>query len=710
MSLNFDRPMKSNNHPPLSRRSLLKVAGGGFFVLLAVDGPAFDQESGGPKPHRERNNDLPTDVAAWIHIDVKGDVTVFTGKTEVGQNIRTSLTQAIADELRMQPDSIRLVMADTALTPYDFGTVGSRTTPSMAPQLRKMAATAREQLIAAAALNWNTSRDNIVLSNGFVTEKTSARKQGFGSLAASVDWVHVIGSDDCLTPPDQWQSSGKNLAKINGTELVIGKHRYTSDLKRPGMLYGQILRPPALNATLQALDSSEASRMSGVTVLRDGDFVGVAAPDEFVAGKALALLKPTWRTQKQISSSELFEYLKANPAEVDPSRKVHPVSAGEDATITGDKRLQTTYTIAYIAHVPLEPRAAVAEWNGSKLTVWAGTQRPFGVRSELSEALKMPEADVRVIVPDTGSAYGGKHTGEHALEAAKLAKAAGRSVKLVWTREEEFMWAYFRPAGVIDIQSAVANDGSITSWDFVNYNSGPSGLQSPYNSGHSNIRFQPTKYPLRQGSYRGLAGTANHFARESHIDELAATVGMDPLAFRLKNLKDDRVRAVLTAAAARFGWQKFSRIASRGYGLACGMEKGSYFACCAEISVSPEKQIKVERVTEAFECGTVINPEHLKNQVEGAIVMGIGGALFEAIEFADGHLSNGHLAKYRVPRFSDVPAIDVVLVERKDLPPVGAGETPIMGIAAAIGNAVFQASGIRVRSMPIEPAFKTAST
>ena len=693
----------------LTRRSILKAAGGGFFVLLALDEPAFEQESGGPKSRREHNNDLPTNVAAWIQINAKGGVTVFTGKTEVGQNIRTSLTQAVADELRIDPNSIRLVMADTALTPYDFGTVGSRTTPSMAPQLRKMAATAREQIITTAALRWKTSRDKVVVSKGFVTDKTSSRQESFGTIAASVDWIHVLGSDDCLTPPDQWQSSGKNLAKVNGTELVTGKHRYTSDLKRPGMLYGRILRPPALNATLQNLDTSEASRMSGVTVLRDGDLIGVAAPDEFVAAKAIAALKPAWQTQKQISSPELFEYLKTNPAEADPSRKVHPVNTGEDAAITGDKQLQSSYTIAYIAHVPLEPRSAVAEWNGSKLTVWAGTQRPFGVRSELSEALKMPEGDVRVIVPDTGSAYGGKHTGEHALEAAKLAKAAGRPVKLMWTREEEFMWAYFRPAGVIDIRSAVAKDGSITSWDFVNYNSGPSGLQSPYNSAHANIRFQPTKYPLRQGSYRGLAGTANHFARESHIDEMAVAIGMDPLAFRLKNLKDERVRAVLTSAASRFGWQNANRTAGRGYGLACGLEKGSYFACCAEISLNPVKQIKVERVTEAFECGTIINPEHLKNQVEGAIVMGMGGALFEAIEFTDGQISNGRLAKYRVPRFSDVPAIEVVLVERKDLPPVGAGETPIMGIAAAIGNAVFQASGIRVRSMPIEPAFKTAS-
>ena len=279
-------------------------------------------------------------------------------------------------------------------------------------------------------------------------------------------------------------------------------------------------------------------------------------------------------------------------------------------------------------------------------------------------------------------------------------------MKLVWTREEEFTWAYFRPAGVIDVSSVAAKDGTISSWEFLNYNSGASGLESPYRSPVSNVGFQPTKYPLRQGSYRGLAATANHFARESHIDEMAAAVGMDPLAFRLKNLKEDRVQAVLTAAAERFGWGKEKPTASRGYGLACGMEKGGYFACCAEISVEADKGIRVHRVVEAFECGAVVNPEHLKNQVEGAIVMGIGGALFEAIDFADGRILNAHLAKYPVPRFSDVPAIEVVLVDRRDLPSVGAGETPIMGIAAAIANGLFQATGSRVRCMPIGPGFR----
>jgi nicotinate dehydrogenase subunit B len=309
-----------------------------------------------------------------------------------------------------------------------------------------------------------------------------------------------------------------------------------------------------------------------------------------------------------------------------------------------------------------------------------------------------------VIMPDTGAGYGGKHTGECAIEAARLAKSAGKPVKVIWTREEEFTWAYFRPSGVIDIRSGVSKDGAITAWEFHNYNSGPSGIETPYDIPNKKIEFHSTEYPLRQGSYRGLAATANHFARESHMDDLAAAAGMDPLEFRLKNLKDERLRAVLQAAAAKFGWGTTKNSATRGFGLACGFEKGGYVASCAEISIAqPGGKVKIERVATAFECGAIINPEHLKNQVDGAVIMGIGGALFEAIEFENGRILNPHLAKYRVPRFSDVPVIDTVLLDRKDLPSAGAGETPIVALAPAVGNAIFHATGTRVRALPMAP-------
>jgi isoquinoline 1-oxidoreductase len=365
--------------------------------------------------------------------------------------------------------------------------------------------------------------------------------------------------------------------------------------------------------------------------------------------------------------------------------------------------MQQTYTVSYIAHVPLEPRAALAKWDGDNLTVWTGTQRPFGVRGQLSEAFRIPEDRVRVLMPDTGSGYGGKHTGETAIEAARLARAAKRPVKLVWTREEEFTWAYFRPAGVIDVTSGVRSDGTITAWEFHNYNSGSAGIRSYYEIPNQRIVFHATNSPLRQGSYRALAATANHFARESHMDEIAHAVKMDPLEFRLKNLKDERLRAVFEAAAKQFGWGR-SKVAGQGFGMGGGYEKLGNIATFAEVEVDRNSgDVKVARVVSAFECGAIVNPDGLRNQIEGSNVQGLGGALFEAIEFDNGKILNGRMSQYRVPRFSDVPILETVLLDRKDIPSVGAGECPMIGLAPAIGNAIFDAAGVRLRSLPLVP-------
>jgi isoquinoline 1-oxidoreductase len=300
-----------------------------------------------------------------------------------------------------------------------------------------------------------------------------------------------------------------------------------------------------------------------------------------------------------------------------------------------------------------------------------------------------------------GSGYGGKHTGEAAVEAARLAKAVGKPVKVVWTREEEFTWAYFRPAGVIEVTAGAAKDGSLTAWEFHNYNSGGSAIRTPYAVANQKTEFHGSDSPLRQGSYRALASTANVFARETAMDELAHALKMDPLEFRLKNLKEPRLRAVLEAAARKFGWGA-KPAPGRGSGIGCGTEKGSYIATCAEVAVEKDK-VRVVRAVTAFECGAVVNPDHLTNQIEGAVVMGLGGALFERIEFDDGKVLNPAFSSYRVPRFKDTPVLETVLVDRKDLPSEGAGETPIIGIAPAVGNAIFQATGTRLRSMPLVP-------
>jgi nicotinate dehydrogenase subunit B len=305
---------------------------------------------------------------------------------------------------------------------------------------------------------------------------------------------------------------------------------------------------------------------------------------------------------------------------------------------------------------------------------------------------------VRVIVPDTGSAYGGKHSGEHAIEAARLAKVTQRPVKLMWTRAEEFSWAYFRPAGLIEVKSAVDADGRLVAWEFHNWNSGSSAIRSPYDTPNQHVEFHPCKSPLRQGSYRGLAATANHYARELHLDEVAHALGVDAVEYRRRHLRDDRLRAVLEAAAQRIGWPRASS-RDRALGIACGTEKASYVATAAELSKTAAG-FRVERLVVSFECGAIVNPDGLRNQVEGSVVQGLGGALFEAIQFADGQILNGTLGDYRVPRFADIPPIDIVLLDRRDLRSEGAGETPIVAVAPAIASAA-RAFGAVMPQLPI---------
>jgi len=684
----------------LERRDFFKLLGGGIVLLLAFDGSGEAQESG----RGRGGNAMPQNIEAWLHIAEDGKVTVYTGKVEVGQNARTSLTQAVAEELHAPVSSIAVVMGDTALTPFDMGTFGSQTTPRMWPQLRKVSAAAREALIDLAVDKWKVDRSSVSVADGRIRNSATGESLSYGELTKGQQLVKTVDGSG-LTPATKWTIAGTSLPKVGGRDFVTGAHKYTSDISRPNMLIGRMLRPAAFNAKLISLDTKGLSAVPGVTAVHEGDFVGVVGPDELSVAKALETLKAEWKAEPQAAGKDLYSYLKDHPAQ---SRggggRSNPEHGSVEQGLQAAHRVDATYTVAYIAHTPLEPRAAVAEWKDGKLTVWTGTQCPFGVKSELAEAFSIPESKVRVIMPDTGSGYGGKHTGEVAIEAARLAMFANKPVKIVWTREEEFTWAYFRPAGVIEIRSAVGDDGLITAWEFHNYNSGGSGIETPYDIANRKIEFHPAESPLRQGSYRGLAATANHFARESHMDELAAAARMDPLAFRLKNLKDDRLRAVLTSAADKFGWDKARSEANRGFGLACGLEKGGYVASCAEVSITqPRSKVKIERVVTAFECGAIVNPEHLKNQVEGAVVMGIGGALFEAIEFDNGRILNPHLAKYRVPRFSDTPRLETILIDRKDLPSAGAGETPIVALAPAVGNAIFHATGLRIRSLPMVP-------
>jgi len=688
----------------LARRDFFKILGSGIAVFaMARNASALQETAPGPRIEPPQ---LPKEIDSWLHVGDDGTVTAFTGKVEVGQNARTSLTQSVADELRVPFASVRMVMGDTELTPFDMGTFGSRTTPTMVPQLRRVSEAARNLLLEAAAKQWNVSAASLKAANAKVTDPASGKSVSYAELARGKTLAQLLPEADPITPPSEWTVAGQPLPKVNARDVVTGKHQYTTDLRPDHLLYAKILRPPSFGATLASCDAKAAIAMPEVTVVVDGNFVGAAADSEAGAERALAAIRAEWKEPPQrVSDREIFAYLKQNAS---PESDAHHEKLEKGSMSRGladaAHKLETSYTVAYVAHAPLEPRAAVAEWRDNKMTVWTGTQRPFAVRTEVANALHIPESSVRVVVPDTGSAYGGKHTGDAAVEAARLAKAANRPVKLIWTREEEFTWAYFRPAGLIEVKSALDTRGKLTAWEFHNYHSGSSGIETPYDVANQLIQYHSVPLVLRCGSYRGLAATANHFARETHMDELARAANLDVLDFRLRNLSDPRLRAVLEAAAKSFGWPRKKSKEGQGFGIAAGNEKGSYVATCAEVlSDAKANKLQVVRLVTAFECGAIVNPNGLRNQVVGANIQGLGGALFESIQFENGRIRNPRFAAYRVPRFRDLPQIEAVLLNRKDIPSAGAGETPIMAVAPAVGNALFDATGIRRRSMPLGP-------
>ncbi len=685
-------------HFSFSRRGFVQVLGAGLVITM---GPLAAHAQ---SRRRGRGGRGPEKVSARLHIGEDGTVTVLTGKIEAGQGARAELSQAAAEELRIPVERVKLVMGDTGMVPDDGLTAGSRTTPSTVPAVRQGAAAAREFLVRLSAKRWNVEPTSLEVREGTIRHPPSGRSATYAALAVDSDAAEALEQQIPegleVTAVKAWKVLGHSLPRPNARDIVVGAHAYPTDQIRPGMLYGKVLRAPSYGARLTDVDLEPPRAMKGVVVVRDGEFVGVAAPTQFAAEKAVEALEKTarWEPAAHPSSAEVYDYLRERAAGGVP---VNPF--GEE-TSSAHHVVRGTYHAAYVQHAPMEPRTALAEWAGDKLTVWTGTQNPFGYASEMARAFRMPVERVQVIVPDFGGGFGGKHSGEAAIEAARIAKGAGKPVHLRWSRGEEFIWAYFRPAAVIDAEATLDTNGQLTSWYFVNINSGGSAVETPYRIEKTHCRYVGSQAPLRQGSYRGLAATANNFARESLMDELSDKAGLDPLAFRLAHLENPRLRAVLQEAARRFGWDERRRQKKPGVGvgLACGTEKGSYVAACAEVVVDPDAgSIAVRHVTEAFECGAILNPDNLANQVRGAVVMGLGPALREEMKFDQGRMRNPSFGGYLVPRFADVPTLDVHLLDRPDLPSVGAGETPLIAIAPAIANGVFHAAGRRIRQMPI---------
>jgi nicotinate dehydrogenase subunit B len=690
---------------PLDRRQFLKLAGGGILVICTVPHTLAVQER---QRRRGGGQQLPEDFNAFLRIGEDGQVTGFTGKIEMGQGVITSLAQMLADELDVSLDSVHMVMGDTDLCPWDRGTFGSMTTRFFGPPFRAAAAEAKAVLVDLAAEKLGVPKERLKTKDGAVYEAGGKKKVTYAELTKGQKILrHVKGAK--LETAADFTIVGKPELRRDSVEKVTGKAEYAGDIKQPGLLCARILRPPAHGAKLLKVDTSGAREIEGVQVVQEGDLVAVLHPLPGVAETALGKIKAEFDHPKPYADDKtIFNHLLKVASGGEVVAEGGNLAEGEKAS---DYVLDADYLNSYVAHAPMEPHTALAKMEGDKLTIWASTQTPFPLKDAAASLLGMPPGNVRVITPFVGGGFGGKSNIRQALEAARLAKLTGKTVQVAWTRAEEFFYDTFRPAAVVKIKAGVTKSGLIKFWDYGVYFAGSRGAEHFYDiPNHRTMAYgsgwsaSEGVHPFATGPWRAPANNTNTYARESHIDTLAAKAGMDPVEFRLKNLKDERMRRVLQAVAEKFGWSPAKAPSGRGYGVACGTDVGSYVAHMAEVAVDKNTgHVQVKRVVCAQEMGLCINPEGARLQMEGCITMGLGYALTEELRFTGGDIHDTNFDTYELPRFSWLPEIETVILDAKDSPAQGGGEPAVICMGGLIANAVFDATGARLLQLPMTP-------
>jgi isoquinoline 1-oxidoreductase len=685
----------------VDRRSFLKLLGGGIIVLVRLR----------PEDVWAQARGYPSDLNAYLHIAESGRVTVFSGKIEMGQGVMTSLAQMAAEDLGVSLDSIEMVMGDTDRCPWDMGTFGSLTTRMFGPALRTAAAEARQVLLRLASEKLGVAKDQLVVENGVVSVKGEpGRKVSYGDLARGQALVRTVDEKAVLRAAGEFTVMGTPPRRLDGVEKVTGTAQYAADIKLPGLHHARVLRPPAHGAKLLSSDTSEARKLEGVTVVEDGDLVAVLHADPEAAEKALAKVRAEWSPAPPGADHEgIFDDLVGRA----PQPEVKAVKGDVEAVLgPASRRFESTFRKGYVAHAPMEPHASVAAFESGKLTVWASTQTPFPTKDRLAQLLSLDPKNVRVITPYVGGGFGGKSAGRQSEEAARLAKITGKPVQVAFTRAEEFFYDTFDPASIVKITSAVDANGKITLWEYDVYFAGDRAAELFYDVPNVRMRVSGgwmggggNTHRFAVGPWRAPGANMNVFARESQLDVMAAAAGIDPLEFRLRNTSDERVRACLKQAAAAFGWKPAVGPSGRGFGVAIGLDSGSYAALMAEVKVDRERgTVKVERVVCAQDMGTVVNPVGATMQVEGCITMGLGYVLTEELRFKGGRQLDDNFGTYDIPRFSWLPKIETVLVKNDALPPQGGGEPAIVPMGAVIANAVFDATGARLYRLPITPS------
>jgi nicotinate dehydrogenase subunit B len=696
---------------PLNRREFLKrigVLGGGIVVYFSYgDALAMAQPSRGEE-NQGAAREGPTDFNAFLRIGADGRIACYTGKIEMGQGVITSLAQMAADELDAPFGAIEMVMGDTEFCPWDQGTWGSMTTRFFGPMLRRAAAEARAVLLELAAEHLHLPLDRLIAKDGAIYDKARTGKSvTYAQLTKGKTIERHLKEKPALKPATEFIVIGKSFLRTDALKKVTGKAKYAGDVRLPGMLYARILRPPAHGATIKSADTSEAKRMKGVLVVQDGELIAVLHeyPDE--AEKALMKISAEFGPPKsRLDDKNIFDHLRKAAPEGTTVQEGGNLETGRHLAA---KVFETSYLNSYVAHAPIETHTATATIEDGKVTVWASTQTPFGVKEQIAGVLGLPSQNIHVRSTLVGGGFGGKSASRQAVEAARLARLTGRPVQVAWSRAEEFFYDTFRPASVVTVRSGLNRSGNIVLWDYAVYFAGSDGAALFYDVPHhkeisrGSWQASSTYHPVGTGPWRAPGTNTNSFARESQMDIMASKASRDPLDFRLNHLSDGKMRRVLQAAAEKFGWKSSKAPSGRGHGIACGIRSGSYVATIAEVEVDKSTgQVQVKRVVHAQDMGLVINPEGAKLQMEGCVTMGLGYALTEEIHFKDGEIFDLNFDTYQIPRFTWLPQIETVLIQG-DSTPQGGGEPAIVCMGAVIANAIFDAIGVRLYQLPMTP-------
>jgi len=724
----------------VSRRRFL-AAGGSLVIGFSLSPKAlFAQGSPAATKLPGSLNTTPM-IDSWIRLGADGSITVLTGKAELGQGVRTALIQIAAEQLFVQPGKIQLITADTRRTPDEGYTAGSNSMKDSGTAIMNAAAQVREILIARAAVRLGLSADKLKAEDGAVIV-SDGRRIAFGDLVGGELTRVRAESQIKLKDPASYTVVGHSMQRVDIPAKVTGGAAYVQDLRLPGMVHARVVRPPAYGAQLRELQSASVEKMPGVLkVVHDGSYVAVVAEREFDAIRAMRALAAAARWDERAllpEPSELFDYLTRLPYDSFIDADNHATTAGVTKTV------EANYRRPYQMHGAIGPSCAVGLYKDDSLTVWTHSQGVYPLRKSIAEMLKVPEDRVQCIHLEGAGCYGHNGADDAGADAALIARAfPGRPVRVQWMREQEHLWEPYGPAMMTAAKASLDGGGNIVDWEYEvtsnTHSTRPGGagnlmpawhlatpftppqpkpIPLPEGGGDRNAipyykipsvrvvhRFVPSM-PIRVSALRALGAYANVFSIESFMDELALAGRTDPVEFRLRHLEDPRAREVVTLAASRFGWTSYAPEKGRGRGFAFARYKnlGAYLAVALEVDVDRETgKVRVVRAVATVDSGQAVNPDGIRNQVEGGVLQSISWTLLEAVSFDKKSITSADWSQYPILRFPELPdTVEVHVVDRPGQPFLGTGEAAQGPTAAAIANAVAAASNVRIRELPLD--------